>query len=231
MIGSLASVTIGLLLGALLTFEGGRAGELQRALAVSLILTLQRWSTLKAQYDVLGQLVAMVPGRSRRVFPPKVPGNSVQFSVARTILAAGLLGSAGGWALANAIHFFLLPSWLLALVAAVGTAYASRRDDRQGDLIRCTSMKCVGAAELIFKSACETRVPSKAASVAGQLGVFVAAVDKKYEVGSAGHMIATESRDLTSSFALVGAKKGWRRTKLGDLTLFLGGHGGRSRGR
>jgi len=108
-----AAAAAGVTVGVLFSFMSGNFGELLRALAVSLLLTLQRSGTLKQQYPLLTQVKAMVVRRRRR-FPPNAPkslwkyspspANPVQFSMSRTILAAGFLGCMMGYMLAKAVN-------------------------------------------------------------------------------------------------------------------------------
>eukprot|EP00613_Pedinella_sp_CCMP2098_P045386 CAMPEP_0171780608 /NCGR_PEP_ID=MMETSP0991-20121206/59720_1 /TAXON_ID=483369 /ORGANISM="non described non described, Strain CCMP2098" /LENGTH=492 /DNA_ID=CAMNT_0012388029 /DNA_START=42 /DNA_END=1517 /DNA_ORIENTATION=- len=170
---------------------GGNVGALFRALAVMLLLTLERWRGFSRDYPLLKQLKCVLVRRRNR-FPPHAPPNlrryratpehPLEFSMSVCMLSAGILGALLGYILANALAIFILPPSVLALAIAGFLLFSATFESVEGDLVRCTAMKGVGLVRLVAGAATETEVPRKTLGLAGFVGTKIVALDQRFHV-------------------------------------------------
>jgi hypothetical protein len=181
----------GAVVGFLASIVGGNLGELFRALAVTLLLTLERWRSFTSDYPLMRQLKCTLVRRRNR-FPPYAPSNlrryrptpehPLEFSMTMCMLSAGLLGALLGFIAANAAGIFLLPPSLLSLVMGVFLSFSATLESAEGDLIRCSAMKGVGLVRLVASAAAETEVPRKTLGLAGFVGTKIADIDQQFQI-------------------------------------------------
>jgi hypothetical protein len=182
---STANLVVAVGFGLASTLRNNVYGEWIRALAMLLILSLQKWHDICRMYPTRRILWNQAPFPPRTMNPwtwENSPNQPCEFFMVYSVVAMAIVGAIVG---AN-VPIILVPSSLLALIGAIGAAYVTTLPHSStfsyGSVARCMGMRVVALARTSVYMERELHLGRHSAAVAGKLLDTVLILDRKHRL-------------------------------------------------
>jgi hypothetical protein len=183
--GGTANTIVAVVFGLALTLRNNVYGEWIRALAMLLILSLQKWHDIRRTYPTQRILWNNAPFPPRTVNPwawENAPHQPCEFFMVYSVVAMAVVGAIVG---AN-VPIILIPSSLLALVGAMGAAYVTTLPHSAtfsyGSVARCMGMRVVALVRISVSIERDVQLGRHSAAVAGKLLDTLLILDRKHRL-------------------------------------------------